>query len=319
MQNAVSQAVTKELSHFANNAKLPTTIGCGALAVWSVYAFVVSELLLQLPVFQTLFLMFGVSFVAMSIRITLTKRWHLLKQPLPIWLIGVFGVCGSDVAYISAVKYAPPAHVDFIDYLWPFFVILFAGFLPREKFTVQHIIAGLLGFLGVFLLLTGGEGLVGLDPEYMTGYIFAFTAAIIWSLYTLLNRCFQETPTELVGMYCGIGSFVSLLLHYKFETWVTPSLKEGCLVAILGLSSGVAYLLWSYGTQKGNLKLLGVLAYFTPILSMCLLVLSGKEPLSYALVFACVLVVVSVVVGSVDWQRIKDRFRPATAPLTPGL
>lgn len=302
MQKVVSQTVNE--SSLLTNVKLPTTIGCGALAVWSVYAFVVSELLIQLPVFQTLFLMFGISFVAMCIRLTITKRWYLLKQPWLIWIIGVIGVCGSDVAYISAVKYAPPAHVDFIDYLWPFFVILFAGFLPKEKFSLQHIIAGLLGFLGVFLLLTGGDGFIGIKPEYMTGYIFAFTAAIIWSLYTLINRCFEETPIEMVGMYCGIGAVLSLVLHFHFESWVLPSFKDGCLVGILGLSSGVAYLLWSYGTQKGNLKLLGVLAYFTPILSMGLLVFSGKEPLSYALIFACILVVVSVVIGGLDWSKI---------------
>lgn len=302
MQKAVSQTVNE--GSLLSSVKLPTTLGCGALAVWSVYAFVVSELLIQLPVFQTLFLMFGVSFVAMCIRLTLTRKWHLLKQPWLIWIIGVIGVCGSDVAYISAVKYAPPAHVDFIDYLWPFFVILFAGFLPKEKFSLQHIIAGLLGLLGVFLLLTGGDGLMGIKPEYVTGYILSFTAAIIWSLYTLVNRCFKKTPIEMVGMYCGVGALLSLLLHFHFESWVLPSFKDGCLLGILGLSSGIAYLLWSYGTQKGNLKLLGVLAYFTPILSMGLLVCSGKEPLSYALIFACVLVLVSVVVGSLDWSKI---------------
>ncbi len=67
----------------------------------------------------------------MAIRLTLLKRWHLLKQPLMIWIIGIIGICGSDIAYITAVKYAPPAHVDFIDYLWPFLVILITGFFTQ--------------------------------------------------------------------------------------------------------------------------------------------------------------------------------------------
>lgn len=287
------------------NDAFSTTIGCGALLVWSMYAWVVSELLTHLPVFQTLFIMFGVSFLAMSFRIALTQRWAILKQPLFIWVVGVVGVCGSDIAYVTAVKYAPPAHVDFIDYLWPFLVIIFSGFLPKEKFTVQHSIAGLLGFLGVFLLITGGQGTNGLEKGHFLGYLFAFLAAVIWSLYTLINRWQKETPIEMVGMYCGIGSFLALILHLRFETWIMPTLKESCLVGILGLSSGVAYLLWSYGTRKGNLKLLGILAYFTPVLSMGLLVLSGKEPMSYALVFACVLVVLGVAVGSINWDRVR--------------
>lgn len=290
-----------------NSTNLPTTIGCGALVVWSLYAFVVSELLISLPVFETLFLMFLTSFGAMAVRLTLTKRWHLIKQPIGIWLIGVIGVCGSDVAYITAMKYAPPAHVDFIDYLWPFLVIIFSGFLPRERFTFQHLLAGFLGFLGVSLLLTGGQGLVGIEGSYFWGYLFSFIAAIIWSVYTIVNRFYKDVPIEIVGMYCGIGSLISLGLHGGFETWVTPSLSQGVMVGLLGLSSGVAYLLWTYGTQRGNLKLLGVFAYFTPVLSMGLLVASGKEPMSLALVFACILVVSGVIVGSVDWSRISAR------------
>lgn len=286
--------------------KIPTTFGCGALLVWSLYALVVSELLGRLPIFQTLFLMFGVSFVAMAIRLTVLKRWHVVKQPWFVWLIGVLGVCGSDVAYLSAVKYAPPAHVDFIDYLWPFFVIIFSSFLPKEKLTIQHVIAGALGFLGVFLMLTGGKWNFNLQGDYFVGYMFALTAALVWSLYTVATRWRQDMPIEIVGMYCGIGSFISLGLHLQYEPWVIPTPFELFLVCFLGLASGVAYILWTYATQKGNFKLLGVLAYFTPVISMSFLVLCGKEPMSYALIIACILVVTGVVIGSIDWSRLRS-------------
>jgi drug/metabolite transporter (DMT)-like permease len=288
-----------------NNSNVPTTLGCTALAVWSLYALVVSEILGNLPVFQTLFFMFLTSFLVMSIRLTIKRQWGILKQPVFIWIIGIIGICGSDVAYVVAVKHAPPAHVDFIDYLWPFLVILFTSFLPKEKFTLQHLVAGGLGLLGVFLLLTGGQGFMGFKLDYLYGYLFALTAAIVWSTYTVVSRWFSDTPTEMVGMYGGIGAIISLILHLQFETWVTPSFSESILVGLLGLSSGAAALLWTYATQKGNIKLLGVFAYFTPIISMSLLVFFDKEPMSIALVFACLLVVSSVVVGSIDWSRIR--------------
>jgi drug/metabolite transporter (DMT)-like permease len=289
--------------------KVPTSIGCGALLVWSLYALVVSELVHNLPVCETLFFMFTTSFVAMSIRLTIKKQWDILfRQPLFIWIIGVIGICGSDFAYITAAKYAPPAHVDFIDYLWPFLVILFSGFLPKERFTLQHLIAGALGLFGVLLLLTGGKSFIGFTGDYLCGYLFALIGAFMWSAYTIISRYYQETPIEMVGMYCGIGAVVTLALHLKFEVWITPSFYEGALVVLLGLTSGIAYLLWAYGTQKGNIKLLGVLAYFTPVFSMGLLVLFGKEPISIALAFACMLVVSGVVVGSLDWSRIRIAF-----------
>lgn len=287
--------------------KLPTTFGCGALLVWSLYALIVSELLGRLPIFQTLFLMFSVSFIAMAIRLTFMKRWHVLKQPWFVWLIGVLGVCGSDVAYVSAVKFAPPAHVDFIDYLWPFFVIIFSSILPKEKLTPQHVIAGGLGFFGVFLMLTGGQlNLNILQGEYFVGYMFALTAALVWSLYTIATRWYQEMPIEIVGMYCGIGAFIALGLHCHYETWVVPTPFEGLLVFFLGLASGVAYIFWTYATQKGNFRLLGVLAYFTPVISMSFLVGCGKEPMSTVLILACMLVISGVIIGSIDWLRLRN-------------
>lgn len=283
--------------------QLSTTIGCGALLLWSLYALVISELVETLPVFQTLFLMFGISFVAMSIRLTLKKRWSILwKQPFLIWVVGVLGVCGSDIAYVSAVKYAPPAHVDFIDYLWPFLVIIFTGFLPKEKFTLQHFIAGSLGFLGVLLLLTASRDFFGFKDDYVLGYWLAFASAFIWSTYTIISRYYNDTPVEMVGLCCGVGAVLSLIMHLTFESWVQPSLYDGSMIVLLGLSSGIAYTLWTYGTQKGNIKLLSILAYFTPILSMSLLVLCDKEPMSIALVVACVLVISGVAVGSMDWK-----------------
>jgi drug/metabolite transporter (DMT)-like permease len=289
--------------------KLPTTIGCGALAMWSLYALVVSELVSNLPVFQTLFLMFGASFIVMALRITLLKRWHLVKQPWFIWLVGVIGVCGSEVAYIMAVKYAPIAHVDFIDYLWPFLVIVLSSFLPKERLSLQHFIGGGMGFLGVFLLLTGGgDGPFGLKSDYLWGYIFALTAALIWSLYTIITRWYKEMPAEMVGMFCGIGAIISLAFHCRFETWVPPTPFETFMVGLLGISSGVAYLFWTHATQKGNLKLLSVLAYFTPIISMSLLVIFGKEPMSAALVFSCLLVVSGIAIGSINWKRLRLNF-----------
>lgn len=290
------------------NTSFPTTVGCGALLIWSLYALLVSEILVNLPIFETAFLVFSISFVAMAIRLTLKKQWSLVKQPFIIWLIGIIGVCGSDLAYVSAVKYAPPAHVDFIDYLWPFLVIVFTSFLPKEHFTLQHVIGGGLGLLGVFLLLTGGNGFIGFQGYYLQGYLYALAAAIIWSSYTVFSRWYQNVPVEMVGMYCGVGALLTFGCHCHYETFVLPSPIEALLIVILGLSSGLAYLFWTYGSQKGNVKLLGVLAYFTPVCSMGLLVFFEKEPMSIALMLACVVFVSGVVVGSLDWKRVRSAF-----------
>lgn len=297
---------TQSLS--ARNTKVPTITACGALIIWAMYAFLVSELLTNLPIFETICFTFGINFIVTVGRLTFTRRWSVIKQPFFVWLIGIAGVCGSDFTYIAAMQYAPPAHVDFIDYLWPFLLIIGTSFLPNERFTPKHLIGGGLALLGVCFLLTGGggvEGVVGFKWDYIQGYLYALIAACIWCSYTLFSRWYQKMPAEMVGIYYGIGAAMAFILHKQHEVFVQPSWYEASLILVLGLSSGMASLLWLYGSRKGNVKLLGVLAYFTPMLSMVMLVCSEKEPLSVTLVTACVLFILGILVGSLDWKRIR--------------
>lgn len=292
-------------SQSARNTRFPTITACGALVIWAMYAFLVSELLTNLPVFETICFTFGVNFIITVVRLSLTRRWSVVKQPFFVWLIGIAGVCGSDFTYIAAMQYAPPAHVDFIDYLWPFLLIIGTSFLPNERFTPKHLIGGGLALLGVcFLLMGGEEGMVGFKWGYMQGYVYALIAACIWCSYTLFSRWYQKMPAEMVGVYYGIGALVAFFLHIHHEVFVQPSCYEASLILILGLSSGMASLLWLYGSRQGNVKLLGVLAYFTPMLSMIMLVCSEKEPLSATLVSACLLFISGIFVGSLDWKRV---------------
>lgn len=304
----------------ARNKSVSTVTGCGALFIWAMYAFLVSELLASLPVFETICMSFGINFIVTAIRLTIMKQWGALKQPLFVWLIGVAGVCGSDFTYIAAMQYAPPAHVDFIDYLWPFLLIIGTSFLPNERFTPKHLIGGGLALGGVCFLLTNGqEGSSGFQWSYLQGYLYAFIAACIWCSYTLFSRWYQKMPSQMVGIYYGIGSLIAFTLHRHHEVFVKPSAYEMMLILILGLSSGIASLLWLYGSQKGNVKLLGVLAYCTPMMSMMMLVYAEKEPFSSTLVMACILFILGILVGSIDWQNLKLKWFGAERQTEPAI
>ena len=121
-----------------------TVIGYSGLVLWSLSPLMVAQLN-NIPTFEILTIALSISFFVIAVKLTVQKQWQRIKQPLLIWLVGVIGIYGNDLTYIAAFKYAPPAHVDLINYLWPIFVILGSGLLPSEKFTYRHLLAGLLG------------------------------------------------------------------------------------------------------------------------------------------------------------------------------
>ncbi len=52
---------------------------------------------------------------------------------------------------------------------------------------------------------------------------------------------------------------------------------------------GLAFQAWDHGTKHGDLRLLGVLAYLTPVLSTLWLVLAGRAEAGVTLALACAL------------------------------
>jgi drug/metabolite transporter (DMT)-like permease len=53
---------------------------------------------------------------------------------------------------------------------------------------------------------------------------------------------------------------------------------------------GLAFYAWDHGTKHGDLRLLGVLSYLTPVLSTLWLVLAGRAEAGVMLGLACALV-----------------------------
>lgn len=283
-------------------------LGACALFLWTIEPLLVVEMG-DFPLFQALTVMFFCSFLVTAFRLTINKRWGLvLRQPLFLWVLGTLCICGSDFAYILGSHCAPIAHVDLIDYLWPCFVVLFASMLPNEKFYSHQIVGALVGMLGILVLLTGGEGIGKFKMEFGLGYLLALKGALIWGAYAAISRHYKEAPTEMVGLYCGIGSIITCILHFTTsEVFVLPSVGEFSATVILGITAaGIAYQLWDYGIKLGNFKLLSGLTYLARILAMALLVLFGREPFSWALVVAVILACVGIFLTTISRTTLSN-------------
>jgi drug/metabolite transporter (DMT)-like permease len=270
--------------------KKATVIGYIALLFW-ITSPALAYNVKSLPTFEILSFALGISFVLTLIRLLYTQQWHILKQPIILWVIGFTGIYANDALYISAFKYAPPDQTELIDMLWPILVLLFSALLPKENFSLKHTLAGILGFTGAFIFLTKGQGFSGFHTTYLYGYMLAFSSAVIWSLYTVIGRYYGNTPPELIGLFCGCGMCLSLITHFSTESTVIPTTFQWMILLIMGITTqGAAYFFWNYGIKKGNFRLLSLLSYGNLILSMLFLILLGYAELTTYLIVACLFV-----------------------------
>lgn len=277
---------------------LANILGYIALLFWAA-AGVLATVVKPIPTFEVISIAFGISFTIVATKLTLFHQWHIIKQPWLLWIIGIAGVFGNDILYIAAFKYAPSAQVDLLNYLWPVLVVIFASMLPGEKFTVKHTIAAVFGFAGAYLLITGEQGFASFNINYLPGYLLALFDAIVWSVYCLVARHYKNIPTEMIGMYCGIGFVLSLLIHFNFEPNVTPNMHQLLVMIVMGLTTqGFAYFFWDFGIKNGNFKMLSIVSYGNPIIAIMLLIGFGMATSTPLLWDACILVSIGGLIGS---------------------
>ncbi len=286
--------------------KRATPIGFTAILLWGMLALLTS-FTGDIPPFQKTAITFFIAFlVGVAVFIKEGCDFSRLRQPLPVWLNGVFGLFCYHAVYFLAMASAPSVEVSLIAYLWPILIVLFSAFLPGERLHWFHVGGVALGFLGVAaLLLRGG---FALRQEYMAGYGLALLCAVIWAAYSVLSRKLRAAPTVMIGAYCGITAALSLVCHLLFENTAPVTGTQWVPLILLGLGPvGIAFFTWDYGMKKGNIKLLGTLSYVAPLLSSALLVAFGKADFSLGLLTACALITLGS--GLTAWDRVRGRGR----------
>lgn len=275
-----------------------TSIGCIAILLWSSLA-TLTAASGAMPPFQLAALTLFVGGLG-GLAVTLARgRLAHLAQPPVAWVVGVGGLFGYHAVYFAALRLAPPAEASIIGYLWPLLIVLMSALLPGERLRLRHVAGALLGLAAVIVLLGGriqGAAFTGAK----TGYLLALASAFVWAGYSILSRRLKNVSSDAVGAFCLATSVLALLCHLAFETSVWPAQTgEWLAVIALGLGPiGLAYYVWDYGVKHGDIRLLGVLSYATPILSTLMLVAAGIASASLSLAIACVLIVLGAVIAS---------------------
>ena len=283
-----------------------TAIGGMAVLIWATLALFTTATG-AIPPFQLVAMAFGIAFL-LALGKWLARGQNVMAQlrwPAKVWLVGIGGLFGYHALYFLALKSAPPAPANLVNYLWPLCIVLFSVPLAGETLRWWHLLGVALGLAGTALVLLAGSE-VAYEASQLIGYLAALGCAVVWGLYSVLSRRFGSVPTDAVGGFCGAAALLALLCHALFEATVWPDTAwQWLAVLALGLGpAGGAFFLWDIGVKRGDIRALGALSYAAPVLSTVLLVAFGRAQPSLALALACLLVTAGAVLAARElWRR----------------
>lgn len=303
---------------------IATGLGLVAILLWSSLA-AVTAAVVAIPPFELVALSFSLSTLAgLGWAAATGERLGALRRvPTGYWWLGVYGLFGYHAAYFYALQNAPAVEANLINYLWPMLIVVLSALLPQaaggRPLRWWHLAGATLGFAGAAAILLGrtGPGLIDGSPVggglvgggLATGHLAALAAAFIWSTYSVSSRLFAGVPSLAVMGTSAATALAALAVSLVVETWVWPAEPRQWLAILFqGLGPvGVAFYLWDRAMKHGNLRLVGIASYATPLLSTLLLVLSGLAEASPMIWLAAVLVTAGAALGGGDLWLARDK------------
>jgi len=266
-----------------------TLIGLTAVLIWS-FLSLLTVMSGEVPPFQLAAMAFAIGGTIGAVAL-MRGTAKVLRQPVAVWTLGIVGLFGYHALYFLALRLAPPAEAQLVNYLWPLLIVLFAALLPGERLRLHHVAGALLGLAGTVLLFIDRGGTT-FALAYLPGLAAAVGAAIAWATYSVLSRLFAAVPTAAVAGFCLATAVLSGVCHLFFEDtrWPIGAVQWLAVVA-LGIGPvGAAFYAWDIGVKHGDIRVLGAASYAAPLLSTGYLVLAGYATASLALAGAALLI-----------------------------
>ncbi len=273
-----------------------TSLALTAIGLWSFLA-LVGVRLSHLPPFLVLAVAFGISGLAGLV------RWRSWRVPPATYLVGLGGIFGYHFLYFTAFRFAPAVELSLINYLWPLLIVVLSPlFLRRTRLHLNHVIGAVAGFSGAALIASGGR--FRLDLVRFQGYLLMVAAALTWAVYSLMTKRLAPFPTSAVGGFClttSLLAFALCALEGQLPALATVTGRDIAFLVFGGLGPmGAAFYAWDAALKRGDPRVIGALAYLTPMASTLVLVIAGAGTLTWVSGVALVLIVAGAAIGSLE-------------------
>jgi len=235
------------------NQRKAITYGLLAVLAWSTVATAFKLALRHLDHYQLLLLANIFSLISLGVVLSASRKWHLLQDVtrLQLWRTLGLGILNPFLYYLVLFKaYAllPAQVAQPLNYTWALTLSLLAVPLLGQRLTWRDGVGGLVCYLGVIVISTGGD-LKGLHVSSPMGVVLALGSTIIWALYWLGNTRFSQDKyclDPVVGLFLGFAFALPLVaavtLIFSDLHFDTAGIWAGAYVGAIEM--GFTFVLW---------------------------------------------------------------------------
>ena len=250
-----------------------------AVIFWG-FSFIATKVALrEVDPFTLVTLRFGIGALLLLI-IQLHQRRRLFgvfsrRDWVYVVLLAAIGIAGHNLLQAHGLLYTTAINAGWIIAIQPIFIMIAARLFLGEAITVRKMTGIVLGFSGIFLVISKGVFSLSTFHYVSTfGDLLVLISTMTWSAFTVGGRGFLSrfsplaaiTPIMIVGwvitfLLCSQRGEWSRLFHLSLSVWAG--------ILFLGIfCSGLAYFFWYSALEKRDSSTVGMHLYLIPLVTL---------------------------------------------------
>ena len=269
-------------------------------AIWGANFIAMKLLLIELSPVNIILLRFISGSVLLSLLLFFLEDVKVpLKDFYKLCLIGAVGIVLYQLFFIYALKYTSVTNVAIIVNTAPLYGGLLSSFFGYEEFNKKRFFAIVLGFIGVYILISKGQFL-SLSEADIRGGILALFGSLFWALYTILAKPMLDKHSPLkVTTYSMLSRINIAVRFYPFLSGSEGSRalsSQGWLILGFSIvfSIVVAFFLWYRGVSKIGATRTIIYQYSVPVFGACFAFLVLHERLYWSQLIGAIIIFWSI-------------------------
>jgi drug/metabolite transporter (DMT)-like permease len=235
--------------------------------------------------------------IALFLYLIMTKKTNELvkefkKHFLFFAIAGIIGLGVQQIFYLKAFQLLPASQVVIVFYLYPLFMIILSGLILKEKTSLTSIFFVLLGFFGVYVLVSNGTFI---KLYINNGLIFTLIASLSWGLFSVLIKLRKVNAEISMFLFnlSGLTFLIALVPLFGFNYYITLTETLGILYLAL-IPTALAFVLWNKALYLTRTSICSNIALLTPLFSLVIISLVLKEKINFNQIIGLGIILVSV-------------------------
>ena len=224
------------------------------------------------------------------------------KDLLPLLFSAFFGVAANMLLFFKGLAITTPINASVLMLNTPVFVLIFAGIMLKEKFTLAKVTGILIAAFGALFLIGGTR--FTFDSSTAMGDLYVTLNAIIYAFYLVYaKRLMVKYHPLTVTLYSfffgffmvlpfGLNQFMEIdFLHLPAVIWL-------CILFITIGSTFLTYVLNAFALKNASSALVGTYIYLQPVFAAIIAVIAGKDELSLQKIISMLIVFAGVYIAA---------------------